>query len=133
VFGSVSVTNCWAATVVGRDQVVPPSDEEMKPTLTPRGVNLGEPVVENCSKKSYRTPVLGLTTITFADGLAILPGIEDRTGACPGLAAISGPGEPGRAAECVSAQGRIRAVARGLEPVPTRRRPCHRGLELDLR
>ena len=33
VFGSVSVTNCWAATVVGPDQVVPPSDEETKPTL----------------------------------------------------------------------------------------------------
>src|SRR6266480_719782 len=67
VFGSVSVTNCWAATVVGLDQVAPPSEEETKPTLTPRGVNLGE---------------------------------------------------PGRAAECVRAQGRIRAVARGLGPVP---------------
>ena len=53
-----------------------------------------------------------------ADGLAVLPGIEDRAGACPGLAAVSGLGEPGRAAECVSAQGRIRTVARSLEAVP---------------
>jgi hypothetical protein len=37
--------NCWAETVVGCDQVVPPSDDLMKPTLTPRGMNLGEPVV----------------------------------------------------------------------------------------
>src|SRR5258708_17656824 len=44
--------------------------------------------------------------------------MEDRAGARPGLAAVSGLGEPGRAADRVSAQGRIRAVARGLEPVP---------------
>ena len=43
---------CWAETVVAFDQVVPPSDDETKPTLRPRGVKLGEPVVWNCSKKS---------------------------------------------------------------------------------
>src|SRR5258707_3105768 len=61
---------------------------------------------------------LGIDHDLVADGLAVLPGIEDRPGARPGLAAVSGLGEPGRAAERVSAEGRIRAVARGLEPVP---------------
>src|SRR6266581_8049168 len=74
VFGSVSVTNCWAATVVGPDQVAPPSDDETNPTLKPRGVNLGEPVVWNCSKKSYRAPVLGLTTITLPMVWLFCPG-----------------------------------------------------------
>ncbi len=60
----------------------------------------------------------GIDHDLVADGLAVLPGIEDRPGARPGLAAVSGLGEPGRAEERVSAQGRIRAVARGLEPVP---------------
>ena len=46
------------------------------------------------------------------------PGIEDRPGARPGLAAVGSLGKPGRAAERVSIEGRIRAVARGLEPVP---------------
>src|SRR5215467_10135695 len=52
VFGAKSSTVCWAETTVGFDQVSPPSDEEIKPTLMPRGMNLGEPVVWNCSKKS---------------------------------------------------------------------------------
>src|SRR5438270_11116549 len=74
VFGSVSVTNCWLATVVGPDQVAPPSEEETKPTLTPRGVKLGDPVVWNRSKKSYRTPVAGLTTITLPMVWLFCPG-----------------------------------------------------------
>src|SRR6516225_3667431 len=74
VFGSVSVTNCWVATVVGPNQVVPPSEDETKPTLKPRGVNLGGPVVWNCSKKSYRTPVLGSTTITLPMVALFCPG-----------------------------------------------------------
>ncbi len=61
---------------------------------------------------------LGIDHDHVADGLAVLPGIEDRLGARPGLAAVGGLGEPGRAEECVSAEVRIRAVARGLEAVP---------------
>ena len=70
----VSSATCWAETTVGSDQVLPPSDDEMKSTLTPRGVNLGEPVVWNCSKKSYRAPVLGLTTITLPMVWLFCPG-----------------------------------------------------------
>ncbi len=61
---------------------------------------------------------LGIDHDLVTDGLAVLPGIEDRPGARPGLAAVSGLGEPGRAPERVSAEVRIRAVARGHEPVP---------------
>ncbi len=61
---------------------------------------------------------LGIDHDLVTDGLAVLPGIEDRPGARPGFAAVSGLGEPGRASERVSVEGRIRAVARGHEPVP---------------
>ena len=49
--------------LLGRDGRRPrpggaPVGGRAKPTLKPRGVNLGEPVVWNCSKKSYRTPVV---------------------------------------------------------------------------
>src|SRR6266566_8545400 len=47
-----SFGDCWVETTVGCDQVLPPSDDEMKSTLKPRGVKLGEPVVWNSSKKS---------------------------------------------------------------------------------
>ena len=40
------------AEVVGPDQVVPPSAEEMKAMLSPRGVKNGEPVVLISWKKS---------------------------------------------------------------------------------
>jgi hypothetical protein len=40
----------------------------------------------------------GIDYDQVADGLCVLPGIEDRPGARPGLTAVSGFGEPGRAA-----------------------------------
>ena len=67
VFGSVSAAGCWADTTVGCDQVVPPSDDEMKEELEPRGVTWG---CRSSASAAFRlspniqgrTPVLGLTT-----------------------------------------------------------------------
>src|SRR5512142_3080814 len=52
VLGAKSFTVCWVETTVGFDHVSPPSEDETKPTLRPLGVNFGEPVVWNSSKKS---------------------------------------------------------------------------------
>ena len=59
------VGNVLRGYVVARDQALPPSVDLMTDTLRPRGVNFGLPVVEICSKKSYRVPFLGSTTTTF--------------------------------------------------------------------
>src|SRR5712691_11299659 len=52
VFGSTSLATCSLETVVGPDHVAPPSADDMKPTLMPRGVKFGDPVVWKSAKKS---------------------------------------------------------------------------------
>src|SRR5260370_16568209 len=43
VFGAKSFTVCWFETTVGFDQVLPPSDDEMKPTLRPPRLQFADP------------------------------------------------------------------------------------------